>query len=92
MPSNFDVIMDAANLPRVSSKKGKTDLVTETDLLSRKVIKSTMRSEFDDHSIMAEESGKGTYTVGLSLDYRSSRWNYKFYSWLPSYGIHRTLP
>ena len=29
-----NVIMDAANLPRVSSNKGKTDLVTETDLLS----------------------------------------------------------
>ena len=53
-----NVIMDAANLPRVSSKKGKTALVTETDLLSEKVIKSTIRSEFDDHSIMAEESGK----------------------------------
>ena len=53
-----NVVMDAANLPRVSSKKGKTDLVTETDLLSEKVIKSTIRSEFDDHSIMAEESGK----------------------------------
>ena len=38
--------------------KRKTDLVTETDLLSEKVIKSTIRSEFDDHSIMAEESGK----------------------------------
>ena len=53
-----NVIMDAANLPRISSQKGKTDLVTETDVLSEKVIKSTIRSEFSDHSILAEESGK----------------------------------
>lgn len=53
-----NVIIDAASLPRVSSNKGKTDLVTETDVLSEKVIKSTIRSEFSEHSIMAEESGK----------------------------------
>ena len=53
-----NVIMDASNLPRLSSYKGKTDLVTETDVLSERVIKSTIRSEFSDHSIMAEESGK----------------------------------
>lgn len=53
-----NIIMDAANQPRVTSHKGKTDLVTETDLLAEQVIKSTIRSEFSDHSIMAEESKK----------------------------------
>jgi myo-inositol-1(or 4)-monophosphatase len=52
------IIMEALGKPRVAQFKGKTDLVTETDLLSEKVIKSIIRASFPDHDILAEESKK----------------------------------
>lgn len=39
------------------SKKGATDLVTQADIGSEKIIIETIRSEFPDHSVLAEESG-----------------------------------
>ena len=53
-----NLIMDAADHPRLSKNKGKTDLVTSTDIGSEEIIKSIIRSSFEDHSIFAEESGK----------------------------------
>ena len=49
-------IMEAVSLPRVSNFKGKTDLVTKTDIESERIIKSIIRSSFKDHSILAEET------------------------------------
>jgi myo-inositol-1(or 4)-monophosphatase len=39
-------------------KKGAIDLVTEADIASEKVIVAAIRSEFPDHEVLAEESGK----------------------------------
>jgi myo-inositol-1(or 4)-monophosphatase len=39
-------------------KKGAIDLVTEADIASEKVILETVLSEFPDHSVLAEESGR----------------------------------
>jgi len=39
-------------------KKGAIDLVTEADIASEKVVVEIIRSEFPDHAILAEESGK----------------------------------
>ncbi len=52
------IIREALNKPRVADHKGKTDLVTETDHLSEKTIKSIIRSSFTDHGFLAEESGE----------------------------------
>tara|TARA_B100000029_G_scaffold116620_1_gene109530 strand:+ start:1184 stop:1975 length:792 start_codon:yes stop_codon:yes gene_type:complete len=51
------IVMNALEKPRIADHKGKTDLVTETDLLSEKSIKSIIKSFFPDHSFLAEESG-----------------------------------
>ena len=56
------IIMEALNKPRVADHKGKTDLVTETDHLSEKTIKSIIRSSFTDHGFLAEESGEDSST------------------------------
>ena len=37
------IIMEALEKPRVANHKGKTDLVTETDLHSENIIKSIIR-------------------------------------------------
>lgn len=39
------------------SKKGRTDLVTEMDLKSEKIIVDRIRRSFSDHQILAEEGG-----------------------------------
>ena len=52
------IIMEALGKPRVAQFKGKTDLVTETDHQSEKIIKAIISSSFPDHSFLAEESGK----------------------------------
>jgi len=48
-----------SHLGRISkiNKKGAIDLVTEADIESEKVIKETIRANFPDHAILAEESG-----------------------------------
>ena len=43
------IIMEALEKPRVADHKGKTDLVTETDHLSEKTIKSIIRASCPDH-------------------------------------------
>ena len=52
------IIMEALEKPRVAHHKGKTNLVTETDHLSEKTIKSIIRASFPDHGFLAEESGQ----------------------------------
>ena len=52
------IIMEALEKPRVADHKGKTDLVTKTDHLSEKTIKSIIRASFPDHGFLAEESGQ----------------------------------
>jgi myo-inositol-1(or 4)-monophosphatase len=52
------IIMDALEKPRVANHKGKTDLVTKTDLHSEKIIKSIIRASYPDHDLLAEESEK----------------------------------
>jgi myo-inositol-1(or 4)-monophosphatase len=50
-------------------KKGRTDLVTEADTTSERVIVDLLRSRFPDHSILAEEgsrisgSGRGLWII-----------------------------
>ena len=44
------------NMPRVN-KKGAIDLVTQADIESEQLIIDTIRSQFPDHAILAEESG-----------------------------------
>ena len=53
-----NVIMSSLDIPKETRFKGKTDLVTEIDIRSEKIIKSVISSSFNDHSIWAEETGK----------------------------------
>jgi myo-inositol-1(or 4)-monophosphatase len=41
----------------IKTFKSQTDLVTETDLASEKIISDIIKSKYPDHSILAEESG-----------------------------------
>ncbi len=50
------IIMEALHKPRVANHKGKTDLVTETDLHSENLIKSIIHASYPDHDLLAEES------------------------------------
>jgi myo-inositol-1(or 4)-monophosphatase len=50
--------MEALEKPRVANHKGKTDLVTETDLHTENIIKSIIRASYPDHDLLAEESEK----------------------------------
>ncbi len=50
------IIMEALEKPRVANHKGKTDLVTVTDLNSENIIKSIIRASYPDHGLLAEES------------------------------------
>jgi myo-inositol-1(or 4)-monophosphatase len=50
------IIMEALEKPRVANHKGKTDLVTVTDLNSENIIKSIIRASYPDHDLLAEES------------------------------------
>ena len=52
------IIMEALEKPRVANHKGKTDLVTETDLHSENIIKSIIRASYPGHDLLAEESEK----------------------------------
>jgi len=52
------IIIEALEKPRVANHKGKTDLVTETDLYSENIIKSIIRASYPDHDLLAEESEK----------------------------------
>ncbi len=58
-------IMEAANFPRITNQKGRTDLVTKTDIESEKIIKSIIGAYYNEHSVLAEESGR----VDNSSDY-----------------------
>jgi myo-inositol-1(or 4)-monophosphatase len=51
------LIMDSYNQPKKVSYKGSTDLVTDTDHASERLIINTIQSKFPDHGIVAEESG-----------------------------------
>lgn len=53
-----NLIMEALDNPKIIDHKGRTDLVTETDKKSEKLIKNIIKSSFPNHSILAEESGK----------------------------------
>ena len=55
------IIMEALEKPRVANHKGKTDLVTETDLHSENIIKSIIRASYPDHDLLAEESEKESF-------------------------------
>ena len=50
--------MSSLDIPKETRYKGKTDLVTEIDIKSEKIIKSIISSSFKYHSIWAEETGK----------------------------------
>ena len=60
-----NIIMEASSKPKVMEYKGITDLVTDTDIKSERVIKSVIRSFYANHTILAEESGKDK----ISSDY-----------------------
>ncbi len=53
-----NIIMEASGRSKIAIHKGFTDLVTETDLHSEKIIKDIIRSFYKDHTILAEETGK----------------------------------
>jgi myo-inositol-1(or 4)-monophosphatase len=81
------VIMDAALQPKNVEFKSRTDLVTDTDRNSEKIIKSIIESEFPDHGILAEESG-------LTSQYEDFLWiidpldgTTNFVHGFPSFGV-----
>ena len=52
-----DIIMGAVHNPLIKKvKKSDSDLVTQTDLESEKIIKNFIIKNFPGHSILAEES------------------------------------
>ncbi len=53
-----NLIMEALDGPKTIDQKGRTNLVTETDKSSEKLIKKIIQSSYPDHSFLAEESGK----------------------------------
>lgn len=61
-------------------KKGNRNLVTEVDLLSEKIILSTIQDEFPDHSILSEESGNTETTSDYQwiIDPLDGTTNYTF--------------
>jgi len=56
--SAVTIIRAAADLPKQVSYKGRTDLVTETDMKSEIAITRLIRDAFPGHQILAEESGQ----------------------------------
>ena len=54
-------ISEQANKTLKIDYKGTTDLVTNADVASEKIIIETIRAEFPDHQILTEEAG-GTPT------------------------------
>ncbi len=55
-----DIIMGALKVPRIAQHKGATDLVTNTDIESEKIITSIIQLNYPEHDILAEESSKVT--------------------------------
>ena len=51
------VMMDNFNKVTNASFKGRSDIVTEIDLASEKVILESIKTNFPDHSILSEEHG-----------------------------------
>lgn len=51
------VIMDNFHKVTQASYKGQSDIVTEVDLASEKIILDTINENFPDHSILSEEHG-----------------------------------
>jgi len=53
-----NIVMDALDKPRAAHHKNTiTDLITETDQDSEKLIKNIIRASYPDHGVLAEESG-----------------------------------
>ena len=56
--ASSNLIMEAYDNPKIINHKGRTNLVTETDKKSERLIKSIIKSSYPSHSFLAEESGK----------------------------------
>lgn len=56
--ASSNLIMEALDSPKIIDQKGRTDLVTQTDKNSEKLIKEIIKSSYPEHSFLAEESGK----------------------------------
>ncbi len=56
--ASSNLIMEALDSPKIIDQKGRTDLVTQTDKNSEKLIKEIIKSSYPKHSFLAEESGK----------------------------------
>ena len=56
--ASSNIIMEASSKPRVADHKGVNDLVTDTDMKSEETIKAIIRSFYNEHSILAEETGQ----------------------------------
>ena len=52
------IIMESLGDSRVANFKGKTNLVTETDVKSENTIKAILKEAYPEHGILAEESMK----------------------------------
>ncbi|MBT4318182.1 MAG: inositol monophosphatase [Candidatus Marinimicrobia bacterium] len=82
-----DIILEFSDKSKVVDYKGRTDLVTIADKKSEKLIIDTILDKFQDHSILAEESGsnsKGSKYMWL-IDPLDGTTN--FVHGYPSYGI-----
>ena len=82
-----DIILEFSDKSKVVDYKGRTDLVTIADKKSEKLIIDTILDKFQDHSILAEESGsnsKGSKYLWL-IDPLDGTTN--FVHGYPSYGI-----
>tara|TARA_B100001996_G_C18541079_1_gene546952 strand:+ start:86 stop:880 length:795 start_codon:yes stop_codon:yes gene_type:complete len=55
--ASSDIIMNSLADVKIKEYKGKTNLVTKTDIQSEKTIKAIIKSNFPKHNILAEESG-----------------------------------
>lgn len=55
-----DIILEFSDKSKVVDYKGRTDLVTIADKKSEKLIIDTILDKFQDHSILAEESGSNS--------------------------------
>ncbi len=62
-------------------EKGRNDFVTDIDYAAEKEIIYHLKKAFPEHTIISEEAGllKGVRRR-LSVDYRSTRWNFELYS------------
>jgi len=56
--ASSNLIMEALDSPKIIDQKGRTNLVTQTDKKSEKLIKDIIKSSYPDHSFLAEESGE----------------------------------